>query len=61
MKNMSKLIDLEHETNSVIFEEMDINHNKSFTKLTETFQGRYLCTYRVTSLELLSVAEFRGE
>ena len=40
MKNMSKLIDLEHETNSVIFEEMDINHNKSFSKLTETFEGR---------------------
>ena len=38
---MSKLIDLEHETNSVIFEEMDINHNKSFSKLTEAFQGRY--------------------
>ena len=41
VQNLTKVVDLEHEATSVIFEEIDTKYNQSLSVLKTKFQGTF--------------------
>ena len=39
VQNLTKVVNLEHETNSVFFEEIEIKRNQSLNHLSDKFKG----------------------